>query len=279
MDSSSIVVLITDFGDSPYAGILRLVVKSIAPGAVIVDGTHSVPSFSVLAGAYVTYNMYKWAPKGSIVTVVVDPGVGSSRPALAVKAGDYYFVGPDNGVLYPSVAREGFQHGVSLDPTRVLELAKSRFRGKLGPRGWQLSSTFHGRDLFAPAAALIASGVGLEEIGSPISLDDMKKTTLEYVEKTEEGYTLKIVYIDKFGNVALSAPQGSLPIYSWQRALIETPTGTFQAHIGRKFSDVPPGELVLYVNSFGFLEIAANLDSAAKKLGVEIGDKILLTPL
>lgn len=273
------IVLITDFGDSPYTGILRLVAKSIAPDVDVIDGTHSVQSFNVLAGAYVVYNTYRWAPRGSVIVAVIDPGVGSSRAAIAVRAGDYYFVGPDNGVLYPAIAKEGFLHGVSLDPEKVTRLAAERFTGKLPGRTWQVSNTFHGRDLFTPAAALIASGVSLDSLGSPLSQADLRKLALEYIEKTEEGLKAKVVYIDKFGNVALSIPSGAVPLFSWSKLVVHTPAGSFTVPVGRKFSDVSPGDLVAYENSFGFLEIAANMDNAARKLGVSIGDLVLVTPL
>ncbi|MCE4624328.1 MAG: SAM-dependent chlorinase/fluorinase [Desulfurococcales archaeon] len=274
------VVLISDFGDSPYTGIMRGVIKSIDPGIDVIDGTHGVPNFSALAGAYVVYNMYRWMPKESVIVAVIDPGVGGSRKALAVKAGDYYFVGPDNGVLYPAIAREGFQFGVALDYASVNKLATSKFKGKLPPQGWRVSDTFHGRDVFAPAAALIAINTPLDVLGVPISQSDMRKLTLEAVERQEEGYRLKIIYIDKFGNIALSATQGALPLRQWQRVAVTTSGGAmYQAVVGRKFSDVSPGDLVIYVNSFGFVEIAANQDSAARKMGVSIGDKVGIVPI
>jgi len=273
------VALVTDFGDSPYTGILRAVAKSIEPNLPVIDICHCVQNFNVLAGAYVVYNTYRWTPKETVMTVVVDPGVGSSRPALAVRAGDYFFVGPDNGVLYPAIAKEGFLNGVSLDPETVVSLASKYFQGKLPGKTWQISDTFHGRDVFTPAAALIAIGHSLDELGTPVSLSDLKKLSLEYVERTEDGYRLKVVYIDKYGNVALSATRGAVPLRQWQNVAITTKDGTYRATVGRKFSDVTPGELVLYINSFGFLEIAANLGSAARVLGVSVGDKIVITPV
>ncbi len=273
------VALVTDFGDSPYTGVLRAVIKSIEPEIPIIDLCHCVPSFSILAGAYIVYNTYNWTPRETVITVVVDPGVGTSRPALAIRAGDYFFVGPDNGVLYPAISKEGYNYGVELDPARVASRAQALFRGKLPGKTWQISDTFHGRDVFAPAAALIAIGEPLDELGTPISQSDLKKLSLETVERAEEGYRVKVVYIDKYGNIALSAMRGAIPIRQWQRIAVSTKEGTFQALVGRKFSDVSPGDLVIYVNSFGFIEIAANLDSAARRLGVSIGDKITLTPL
>ncbi len=273
------VYIITDFGDSPYTGIVRSVIKSIAGDVEVVDVDHSVPSFKVMAGAYVLLHSYHWAPRGSVILAVVDPGVGTAREALAVEAGDYVFVAPNNGLIYPAVAREGFTRGVSLIPERVVEAAQARFRGKLPQGKWIVSSTFHARDVFAPAAALIASGVDMEHLGTPIEAQALRKLSVEYVERIEEGYRARIVYVDKFGNVALSAKPGLLPIMSWRSVMIQTEKESFPAKVGRKFGDVSPGELVVYVNSFGHVEIAVNQGSAAKRLKVDIGDTLTIVPM
>ncbi|MCE4620324.1 MAG: SAM-dependent chlorinase/fluorinase [Desulfurococcales archaeon] len=275
---SRAIYLITDFGESPYAGILRSVAKSIADVDVI-DIDHSVPSFKVLAGAYVLANTYYWARKGSIIVVVVDPGVGTHREALLVEAGDYVLVGPNNGVLYPVIMKEGFKRGFSLIPERVVEVASQYFKGKLPGGKWTLSSTFHGRDVFVPAATLYAFGVQPELFGTPIDQSALKRLLLEYIEEVEEGYRVKTVYIDKFGNIALSVKPSLLPVTSWRRVMVRTDAGTYSVKVGRKFEDVQVGELVMYVNSFGYVEIAVNQGNAAKKLRVSIGDPVVITPL
>ncbi|MEB3779645.1 MAG: SAM-dependent chlorinase/fluorinase [Desulfurococcales archaeon] len=274
-----VVGMISDFGEGPYTGIMRAVVRSIAGNADIIDLDHTVPSYSVLAGAYVTLYSYQWLPRGSIVLVVVDPGVGSAREAIAVEAGDYYFVGPNNGVMFPAIKREGFKRGVALSPRRVVSLASERFRGKLFRPRWIVSSTFHGRDVFAPTAALIASGIDLEELGDPIDASDLRDVRIDYIERVEEGYKAMVVYIDKFGNVALSAREHSMPLSGVRRVAIETSIGTFHAQVGRTFSDVNPGDLVVYVNSFGHYEIAVNQGNASNKLSIDIGEKLIVIPL
>lgn len=272
--------LLTDFGDSPYTGILRMLARSIiGEGAVVVDVDHSIPSFKVTAGAYVLANTYYWAPKGSVFVVVVDPGVGGSREAIAVEAGDYFFVGPNNGVLYPAIVREGIKRIINLSIERVVSLAQSRHRGKLPQGKWPLSYTFHARDVFLPAGALIASGVDIQELGEPIEKDKLRRAVIEYVEKVESGYKARIVYVDKFGNIALSAKPGLLPLQQWRRVYIQTSSEQYVATVGRKFSDVRPGQLVVYINSFGHIEIAVNQGNAAKKLGVDVGDFLILAPL
>ncbi len=270
--------LVTDFGDSPYTGIIRSLAYSITgEGSCIVDIDHSVPSFSTLAGAYVVAHTYRWLPRGSIVATVVDPGVGSTRDPVAVEAGDYYFIGPNNGVLYPAIAREGFKQGVRLSPQKIARLAEPRFLGKL-PRGkWPLSNTFHGRDVFVPAAALVALGHRLEELGEPLELKDLARASIDYVERSNSGYRATVVYVDKFGNAALSAREHSIPLKLGEPVIVETMSGvSYRIPFLRTFSDVNPGDLVMYVNSFGHLEIAVNQGSAARKLGLEIGEKITI---
>ncbi len=271
--------LITDFGASPYTGIMRAVIKSINPEAEIVDLDHSVPSFNVLAGAYVLYSSYRWMPVGSIIVSVVDPGVGSAREAVIVETNTYTLVGPNNGVLYPVIESEGYRRGVAIDYARLSEKAISEFKGRITHDKWLISHTFHGRDIFAPAAALISKGVDMEELGRPLEKRALKRVRLDSVEKLEEGYRVSVVYIDKFGNVALNAKPGLLGMHRWKVVAIQTPTGTFNAVVGRTFSEATPGDLIVYVNSFGFVEIAVNQGNAARRLGVEIGEKITIIPM
>jgi len=267
--------LVTDFGDSPYTGVLRAVIKSmVGPDACLIDIDHSIPSYNNIAGGYVVANTYRWMPKGSIIVAVIDPGVGSARMPIAVNAGDYTFIGPNNGVLYPAIAREGFRSGVELSPTKISTLASNMFSGKL-PRGrWTVSYTFHGRDLFAPAAALLAMGYSIEGLGDPISFTDLAKITLDYVERDNSGFKVMVTYIDKFGNVALSVREHMLPLRLGDSFIIEASGTSYRVMFKKTFSDVSPGDLVAYINSFGYLEIAVNQGNAANKLGLEIGERI-----
>lgn len=273
--------LITDFGDGPYQGIMKAVIKSLSPDLDVIDIDHWVPSFNVIAGAYIVLNSYYWMPKGSVITVVVDPGVGSSRKAIAVETTNYYFVGPDNGVLYPAIARDGFERAVVLSAERVHRLALERARFSLPGSTWPLSNTFHGRDLFAPAAALIASGAAdLEDLGSRIDYGQLKRVTLDHVERVNGGFRAVVLYIDKFGNVALSIKKQKIDLAKWRKMIITTPRGaSFQAKIASTFSDVAVDDMVVYPNSFGYLEIAVNRGNAAKRMRVEIGDKLALNPI
>ncbi len=269
---SELVGLITDFGDSPYTGIIRAVARCL--GAEPVDLDHSVPNFSIAEGAYVTLSTYKWLPEGSSISVVVDPGVGGPRRPVLIETRHYYFVGPDNGVLYPAAAEDGVSRVYVLDAERVAGLVRERARCPGFLEGWRVSHTFHGRDLFTPAAALVATGVEPSSLGSEADPDSLVKLDVVWEKESEDRVTVKVVYIDKFGNVALSTRR---PIPEGAEVEIVTGRGySWRALAGRTFSDVEEGKLVIYENSFGFIEIAVNKGSAADLLKVKPGDTLIL---
>ena len=272
--------LVTDFGDGPYQGIMKAVIASIDPELKVIDLDHWVPSFSVTAGAYIVANSYHWMPRGSVIVAVIDPGVGFSRAALAVETSNYVFIGPDNGVLYPAIIRDGFKRAVAIDYRRIEDLVPLKFRGVLQEGRWVISHTFHGRDVFAPAAALIASGaVDLEDLGRPVSLERLRKASIDHVEHVNGYYRVNVVYIDKFGNVALSAKPQMVPLRKWSVVGVKTHAGMFYARVVNTFSEAPGSDLIIYVNSFGYLELAVNRGNAAHKIGAEIDMKITLVPM
>lgn len=270
--------LITDYGYGHYSGVLKAVIKGVSGEAEVIDVAHEIPDFNVTAGAYIVRVTYQWLPKGSIIVAVVDPGVGGARKALAVEAGDYVFIGPDNGLLYPAIAVEGFKKGVELSPGKVSRLVEGRFKGKTWG-AWALSATFHGRDLFGPAAALLTLGYSLEDLGSPIGFSDIEKLDLEYVELEGSSYRVKAVHIDKFGNTVLSCGPQQIGFNLEVEYEVSAGGRTFKASPAVKFSDVGEGELLLYVNSFNFMELAVNRGSASQKLGLRVGDTITVRPL
>ncbi|GBF08353.1 conserved hypothetical protein [Aeropyrum pernix] len=279
VEPSKVVGLISDFGDSPYTGIMRAVIKSISRELQIIDIDHSIPSFSPLAGAYVVAHTYQWLPKGSVIVAVVDPGVGTSRYALAVETENYVFIGPDNGVLYPAAASDGIKRVYALREKDVNSLARMKTSSTAGTvKPWSISRTFHGRDVFAPAGALIAAGhASLEELGDEIEPERMKRTSIDHVEKLGPStFRATVVYIDKFGNVALSIRPKKLGINLslYKSVVLRTHTTSNTIKMGKTFGDANPGELVAYENSFGHLEIAVNRGNAAKKLGLELEARV-----
>lgn len=261
--SRPFVSLMSDFGSrDPSAGIMRGVVLSIAPDALIVDISHDVDKFAVTDGALLLWCALPYMPIGSHVGVV-DPGVGTDRRGVALETarGDY-LVGPDNGLLIPAAARLG---GV----VRAHLLQNPQYRLPV------VSSSFHGRDLFSPAAAHLAMGVPLESLGPAVSPHDL--LTLEWPEPVVEQGTLttSIIYVDTFGNAKFSALAADLqealgPLGQGESVdLRATPGGrqrTIPAAWADTFGNVAAGATLLYEDSYGRLCLAVNQGSAAQRL-------------
>lgn len=254
--SSPIVVFLTDFGDDPYAGVMKGVILSHCPGAIPVDLTNHVSPGNVREGAWLLLANYAYFPAGSVFLAVVDPGVGTARKALAVKAGDYFFIGPDNGLLYPAMTDAGSVEVIAL------------------PVPKKASCTFHGRDVFAPAAARLAAGVSLGEIGSPA----VPKVRFHFYRKGREG---EVVTIDRFGNVITNLP----PLARRRRCRVrfsrEGGEGYFEGELSHltAYAAVPAAvedQFFLVTSSGGTLEVALRGAAAAPRLGVRIGDRVLI---
>ena len=258
------VVIMTDFGtNDSYNGIMEGVIKSICPEAVIGYIAPDVKSWSVYSGAYLLYSAYKHFPRRTIFLVVIDPGVGTSRKAIVIKTTNYYFVGPDNGVLFPSANEDGIKEIYEINNPKVFLIRPPSY-------------TFHGRDLFSPVAALLACKVSPEVIGNRIS--EIKKLELEYYSKRGDTLCLRAVHIDKFGNVALSLrPKTSLPIGSKVSVIVGG--HRIEVKTARTFGEVERGDKLIYINSFGFIELAINQGNFGDTFGVKVGDEICLEGL
>jgi S-adenosylmethionine hydrolase len=245
-----IVTLLTDFGNSDhYVAEMKGVLLSLAPNAVLVDVTHAIPPGDVRAAAYVLGRTWHRFPPATVHLVVVDPGVGSARSPLAIGVEGHFFVGPDNGVFTP-VLRDTEVEAVVL---RTPESA---------------SPTFHGRDLFAPAAAALAAGTPLEALGEPLQGIPER---LAYTAPHHEGKTVvgEIIYIDRFGSLVTNLTTELVP----NNATLEVEDLNL-GPLRRTFSDVTTGGLLAYVGSGGAIEIAVRNGSAARRLGVGIGGRV-----
>lgn len=269
--SRPVVSLLTDWGlRDPSAAICRGVVLGIAPDALLIDISHEVDKFSVRHGALLLWSALPWLPVGAHVAVI-DPGVGTTRRpiALRVARGDY-LVGPDNGLLLPAAERLG-----GITAAHAIDSAQYRLPA--------VSATFHGRDLFAPAAAHLAAGVPIGSIGPPIDASEL--VTLDWPGARVEGDALvsSVVYVDTFGNVKLSA------LAADARAALDEPrvgdrltvelTGGRPARTlrwARTFGDAAPGDDVLLEDSYGRLSIARNQGNAADALGIGDGDELVI---
>jgi S-adenosylmethionine hydrolase len=252
----AVVTFTTDFGTRDgYAAAMKGVVLSLAPSAVLVDITHEIPARDVGTGAFTLAQAAPYYPPGTIHVAVVDPGVGGPRADLVVAAGGSYFVGPDNGLL--SLAAPA--------PRQAWRIENPAFRRP------EVSPTFHGRDVFAPAAARLAAGAAPEEAGPAVaeiaSLAVAKSGTLT------DGAAGEVLHVDSFGNLVTSFEAKAAPTGSWE---LELDGRRFAVSTGRTFSDVAPGELLLYAGSGGRLEIAVRDGSAAGRLGAGWGAPVTL---
>jgi S-adenosylmethionine hydrolase len=262
-----VVSLLSDFGArEPSAGIMRAVIATIARDIVILDLTHEVDRFAVRDGALHLWSAVPYLPIGTHVAVV-DPGVGTARFGIAVQTlrGDY-LVGPDNGLLMPAAARLG-----GIMKAHVLE--DPRYR--LAP----VSTSFHGRDVFAPAAAHLATGTPIEELGRP--LDPRQLQDLDWPRPVVRPGVIDghVLYVDGFGNVKLSALGGDLnaalpQLRPGEPLLVRVGDGadatTHQTTWAATFGSVPRGATLLYLDSFGRSCLAVNQGSAAEVLGLSV---------
>ncbi len=243
------IALLTDFSTADaYVAELRGVLLTALPGATLVDISHAIPPGDVRSGAYVLGRVWQRFPHGTVFLAVVDPGVGTERAALAASAGGRFFVAPDNGLLTPVLAAA----------TTVIAL----------PTPPDASPTFHGRDLFAPAAAALAGGVPIESLGSAFTGAPIR------IERTEPHYEGKsvvgeVIYVDRFGSLVTNLTPELVPSYA--RLEVEDADA---GPLRRTFGDVATGALVSYVGSGGEIEIAVRDGSAARRLGIGVGGRV-----
>lgn len=262
---NDIITLTTDFGlDDPYVAIMKGVILGIAPHATIVDYTHGVEPGNMAQAAYLLRSGCQYFPPGTVHVVVVDPGVGSDRRAIALQTPDWTFVGPDNGVL--ALAAQD-AHEVWHDQVHVIELTNKQW--------WRpsLSATFHGRDLFAPVAAHVAAGVPFAALGEPI--DALVPAATQTPQRAEGGALRgQIVHIDRFGNCITNITRDDLAHYELGEQIVAEVIDQHIEGLVRTYADATPGQLICLIGSGGNLEIAVPNGSAAAMLGVGIGDKL-----
>ena len=244
-----IITLITDFGTAdPYVGEIKGVLVSASPDVRIVDVSHAVPPGDLKAGAFILGRVWRRFPLGTVHLIVVDPGVGTARAALACRSGGHLFVAPDNGVLTPVLGEPG---------AMVVAL----------PTPEAASFTFHGRDLFAPAAAALAGGIAVERLGVPHAAPvRLESPSPFYQGKTVVG---EVIYVDRFGNLVTNLGPEEAPAYGVLEA-----EDTVIGPLHRTFGDVKSGEIVAYFGSGGTVEIAVRDGSAARRLGLGVGGEV-----
>jgi S-adenosylmethionine hydrolase len=265
LSAQRIVTFTTDFGPvEHYVGAMKGVICGINPGAQLVDVTNSVQSFDILDGAFAISQAYSYFPPGTVHLVVVDPGVGSSRRPILVKAGLHIFVAPDNGVLSLVYERE------EIISVRHIT-AEHYFRQPV-------SSTFHGRDIFATVAGYVSKGVELDKFGDEIT-DYVRFAAPRPKPAGANSWKGVILKVDKFGNVITSITPKDLPqLFEASRPAFKITVGKAEVTAFRdNYADGAPGEIFAILGSAGFLEISMNRGSAARTAGAEKGAEVSVT--
>jgi S-adenosylmethionine hydrolase len=261
------ITFLTDFGlEDDFVGTCHGVLKQIAPEAQIIDITHGIRPGHVLQAALMLANTLPYMPAG-VHLAVVDPGVGGGRRPLALRdAEGRLYVGPDNGLLLPAADRFG---GV----VEAYELANPEYALDL------VSRTFHGRDLFSPAAAHLALGVALGELGPPLDPEALVRLDVPQPEVGQARIRALVLGVDRFGNIALNLAREHLDaigIVPGMRVELAARGNRYHAVAARTFGDAMPGSLILYEDSYRAVAIAVAQGSAAALLEVEEGGEILI---
>jgi S-adenosyl-L-methionine hydrolase (adenosine-forming) len=256
----SILTLTTDFGlRDGYVGAMKGVLMRLAPDVTLVDITHEIAAHDVMQAAFVLAQAFPFFPPGTVHLVVVDPGVGTTRRALAMRLGEQVFVGPDNG-LFSLLPGGG-------EPEEVVVLDR--------PEVWRVtepSATFHGRDIFAPVAARLAAGAALSDVGSPA--EDIRRMHWPHPLADDQGLRGYVVHVDRFGNAITNIPAALLQEHRRGRPVKCYAGSTILDAVHATYGDVDAGEPLLLASSAGYLEIGVNGGNAARLLSLGTGSPV-----
>ena len=257
------IVLLTDFGyTDPFVGIMKGVMAGIAPDARVIDLTHGILPQHIFQGAFVLYRSMDYFPRGTIFCAIVDPGVGTARRPIALKTRDFYFVGPDNGLLWPAAHANGIEACRSLDnPDFFLP---------------SVSKTFHGRDIFAPVSARLWLGTPFEEFGgqvdTPVSLE------FPVPEYKDDALVLTVMDKDRFGNLTLNLSLDTFqPFLGMAFSLDFKGTSIHSFH--ETYGQADDAHPFILAGSSGFIEVAVKNGNAARDLRADVMDQFLLKRL
>ncbi len=256
------IVLLTDFGQKDtFVGILKGVIASICPESRVIDLSHEVNPQNIFQASFLLTSSYSFFPKGSIFCVIVDPGVGSNRKEICIKTRDYFFIGPDNGVLWSAANENKIKEIIHLTNTKYFLDS--------------ISNTFHGRDIFAPVCAHISKGLSnIATLGKPL-----KKCVELYLPETEKqsaSICLSILHIDRFGNVILNLKENDFKRFIKKQKFALTINGVTINKVLCNYSQAKGGELFLIQGSSCYMEISLKNSNAAKKINAAISDKAVI---
>lgn len=264
------ITFITDYGVADdFAGVCRAVIARIAPAVRVIDITHGIPRHDVREAGAVLAETVPYAPE-AVHLVIVDPGVGGHRRALAARPAEsgHLFVAPDNGLLPPALDALG-------GAAEVVDIGISPFRLE------RASATFHGRDLFAPVAANLALGAALSEAGRPVDPASLERTPVSHPELFQHRAAAHAIRIDGFGNISLDLNPEQLrdhPLAGALRVSVGSRSRRRTAARATTFADVPDGAFLLYEDSSGCMALAVNRGDASEVLDVRVGDVVELEP-
>ena len=262
-----VITFLSDFGvEDDLAGTCHGVIKRLAPDVDVIHITHGIEATSILQGALVLNNTLPYMPVG-VHIAIVDPDVGTPRRALVVRTGDgRLLVGPDNGLLVPAAES-------SCGVTAANEITNREYA--LEP----VSATFHGRDIFSPAAAHLALGLDPEELGPAVEPDSLVRLEFPEPEIGTRRIRATCLYVDRFGNIQLNLTAGDvepLGIVPGQRVEVELPVDRFYAVAARTFADARPGDIILYEDAYRNIAVAISRGNAAQTFGVRSGTEVRL---
>lgn len=264
--TGNIITLITDFGyKDPYVASMKGVILSINPKVSIVDISHEIHKHDIRAAAILLWASYKYFPPGTIHIVVVDPGVGTTRKGLIVKSRRYYFVGPDNGVLT-----------LASNDDNVEKIVEIKYKSKYTLS--KISYTFHGRDVFAPVAAYLSTGIPIDRFGSITSFSE--HITIPKYKFNMGKLSGEIIYIDRFGNavtnISASLINNKILKFNTEYKVVIDNNTTIYVKLVPSYGYVNKGQTLLAPNSFDLIELAINGESASKRYNLMVGSKITI---
>jgi S-adenosyl-L-methionine hydrolase (adenosine-forming) len=259
------ISFLSDYGhDDEFVGVVKSVIRAIAPSVAVVDVTHQVPPHDIRAGGLALARSAQYLCPG-VVLAVVDPGVGGLRRAVAVEVGDgaSVLVGPDNGLLAPAVALVG-------GSDRAVELTDPAFQLQApGP-------TFAGRDVFAPVAAHLCAGVALEALGPEIDPAGLLPGVLPISHLDDDGLLVaEVLWVDRYGNAQLNVDPDEVASFG-DRMGLRVGDDRRTARRAATYGEIAPGEIGLVVDSYGLLSVAVDRHSAAERLGLRAGSAVLI---
>ncbi len=259
----TVITLTTDFGlADPYVAEMKAVILAIDPAITIVDISHLVEKFNVQMGAFILAEAVPYFQKGSIHIAVIDPDVGTRRRAIAVQTERAFFIGPDNGVFDLASGCSG----------RLKSMREITNREFMLPK---VSRTFNGRDVFAPAAAYLATGRPISGLGPEIS----EAKRLQFPKVREEDHVLigQVIHVDGFGNVVTNFPAKVLRMKEWTSVNVTVKDRDLNMPVQKTYANVRKSQTLAIIGSHGFLEIAVNRGNASAALGIMKGDEIRLS--